>query len=89
MIRRHEIPPYAIADMEESARSFQDYVDRAVSEYIVAATGNLDTFIFSIYIYIHISDGVHALDDGSNGESTHRFTKRRSILTNMYGSDPQ
>ena len=82
VIRKHEIPPYAIANMEESARSFQEYIDRAISKYIVAVVGNLDSLLWSIYIYIW--DGVHALDDGSNGESTHRFTKRRTIVANIY-----
>ena len=49
MIRTHDIPPYAIANMEESARSFEEYVDRAISKYIIAAVGNLDSLLWSTY----------------------------------------
>ena len=50
MIRKHEIPPYAIANTEESAISFQDYIDSAIGECIIADIGDWDSLLWSTYL---------------------------------------
>ena len=49
VVRTHMIPPYALVDMEKTARTIEQFVDANIGTYINAAVGNLDSLIWDTY----------------------------------------
>ena len=45
----HDIPAYAIANMEMAARTLENYVDRSIGSYIAGAMGKSDEWIWQTY----------------------------------------
>ena len=48
-IRTHDIPPYALADMEKTAKTIQEFVDANIIRYIIGTVGNLDPLLWNTY----------------------------------------
>lgn len=50
VMKRHEIPPYAIADMKEAAQALWTYVNTGVADFLVGALGDSDLFYWQTYL---------------------------------------
>ena len=50
VVKTHDIPPYALADMEKTAGTIEKFVDDNMITYIFGAIGLLDTLLWDTYI---------------------------------------
>lgn len=50
VVRTHDIPPYALANMEKAAQTIQKFFDDSIGTYITAVVGQLDPLLWSTYM---------------------------------------
>lgn len=50
ILKLHQIPPYAIADLEEAAQALRNYVDSGVADFLLGALGDSDPFYWHPYL---------------------------------------
>lgn len=49
VVKTHRIPPYALADMEKTAQSLRQFLDRSITEYVGAIVAELDDLFKCTY----------------------------------------
>lgn len=49
VLKKHPIPPFAIANMSEAASELNRYVENAIAPFIIGAVGHSDPLIWETY----------------------------------------
>lgn len=67
VMKTHEMPPYAIVDMNEHVEVVRNFVERNVAEYISALVGQSETLLWNTYLQAFRHMGTARVCSASNG----------------------
>ena len=94
IVRKHDIPPYALHDMGKTAKSIQTFVDKNIATYITGVTGNSDDLLWKTYYmaFQHSEKAAvshHVFLDmafGPTDQLFYRKKKKDRCFRTLYGS---